>query len=139
MNITNLKRQLLELVEQVSAFLGRGTSTQAYNSFKEHREALLKQIPEMGELLKTQPVYGAIAFLGKFQFEECPDLLDLEKGSSPEKLANLLGTNAIKVAVSANPAWEFLLKHDKEVLCTILALCFIARKNPTIKRALKSP
>lgn len=131
-----LKEQLAELIQLVDAFFKRDTVVRARASFNSHRAEVLKQIPEMGELLREYPAYGAIAFLGRFKFTECAEVNSLAKGSSAQLLQTIRDKKVVQLEEAARPAWSFLLESDMEASCAIMALCFMARKNAKIKQVL---
>ncbi len=132
MDEIQLKGQFAELGEQVDSFFTRRTEDQGKAALKEHRDQVLAQIPQMDGILREYPMYGAIGFLGKFQFTDCPEVNALAKASSAKALEAIRAKKALKLADSARPAWDHLLEKDPEALCAIVALCFLASKKKAI-------
>jgi hypothetical protein len=100
-----------------------------------HCSEVLATVPDMGELLKQEPVYGAIGFLDKFQFVDCPEVNALSKESSADILHAIREKKALRLAESVKPVWDVLLERDPESLCSIVALCFLASKNRKVTQA----
>ena len=136
MDEPQLKRQFAELGEQVESFFIRKTEDLGKAALSEHRNQILAQIPGMVGLLREYPMYGAIGFLGKFQFTDCPEINALAKTSSAEVLEAIRAKKAVKLAESARPAWDYLLEKDPEAMCAIVALCFLASKKKAITKRL---
>lgn len=137
MNETKTKEQFQELTQLIDSFFTRKTEGEGKVLFKENRDQLLNSFSSIPlEVLQNFPAYGAMGFLGKFQFEDCPETKALNTQSSASMLEGIRAKKAVKLAESARPAWDFLLKADSEVACAILALCYKAHNNKTITNRL---
>jgi hypothetical protein len=133
-----LKQQVDELVDYVNGFFsGRTVAAQEKELFDRTRTDTLRDIPRMVETLQQFPHYGAVAFLGKFQFRDCAEVHALKSGGDKAKLKAIRTANAAQLAESARPAWQFLVEHDEDLACTIMALCYVGEQKPQIKRVLK--
>lgn len=132
-----LKNQLLELKIQVEGFFGRKTKEVEKKYFKNHRENILEVIKESAPVIRKYPVYGAIAFLGKFRFDsDCPKVKSLSKGTSEKLLREIQGQQSVQLAESARDAWSHLTTHEPETACVILALCYMASSSKTMNNCL---
>ncbi len=134
----DLKLQLTELVEQVESHFGRNkTEKMSRAEFAKFRDDILKEVPNMDELTKTHPFYAAVGFLGKIEYDDCEEIKAFSEKPSAALLAKLREKKAIRVASTARPSWDHLVKSNETALLTILALCYLAYKNPVVKNALK--
>ena len=136
MEIEAIKEQFKDMCEHIESFFGVKSEEQSKAQFSQHRVTILSQIPEMGELLKTYPMYGAIAFLGQFQFSNSPEISALTKGTSSEVLKSICEKKAVKITEDVRPAWNHLLESNPEALCDILALCFLASSKKSLTKRL---
>ncbi len=126
-----------ELKAQIASFFSRKTNEAGKRDFKNHRENLLAVIKESVNVIKEYPVYGAIAFLGKFRFKsECPKLKLLSKGTSADLLHEIREQQSVLLAESARKAWDHLMAHEPETACVVLVLCHVASSNKTINNRL---
>lgn len=142
MDKNTLKDQFAQLLEQVDGFDSREkTEREKQEQFRAHRDEMLAQIPEMGEVLAdpNYTFFGAVAFLGKFQFVdiEAVELCSLIDGVDKEKLLLIVEKKNMLVAENAKPAWDFLFEKRPVTLCAIVALCFMAEKSHKVQKLLK--
>jgi hypothetical protein len=129
--------QVLELVEYVTAFFtGRKTPGEEKKAFLDSISKSLREIPNMMATLDELPHYGAVAFLGSFQFANCAEVEALKKGGDKEKLAAIRAVKGVKIADGARPGWEALTAHSEDLACVILALCYVGESKPQIKKSL---
>ena len=131
-----LESHFAELKEQVKGFFTTKNHEESKQFFAKHRAQVLGEIQNMTDLLEEYPEYGAIGFLGKFQFDKCPEIKALTQTASIELLEEARSKKAIKLAESAHDAWEYLLAHQPKSLCVIVSLCVLASKDKTIVKSL---
>ena len=145
-----LEKLLEELIEVIMSFFSRKDEEEGKKNLKQYREHMLKEIekipewkkvvgedkPDMGEVLGHYPHLGAVAFLGKFRFTDCPEVKVLQNDFSAEILETILGKKRVQVAQKAEPAWQIVLNTDKETACAILALCYLVSKKKKILKLL---
>lgn len=138
MNRRELEAQFDELLEQVESFFNRKSEKEGIEALKDHRDQVLSQIPEMDEeILHSMPFYGAIGFLGKFRFVDCPETQTLERESSVELLNAVREKKALQLAENARDSWGHLLEKKPECLCVIVSLCYISTKNNKLNKRLQ--
>lgn len=129
--------QTKELKDQIASFFNRKEKEAGKRDFKNHRDNLLEVIKESIHVVKEYPVYGAIAFLGKFRFKSgCPKLKALTKGTSAGLLREIMENKSAQLADSARDAWDHLMAHEPETACVVLTLCYVASSNKTINNRL---
>jgi hypothetical protein len=128
-----------ELSEQILGFFTRKNFEEGQKALHKHCDQMLKQIPEMLELLKEYPMYGALAFVGQFEFSDCPEVkeLTLSNADSPEVLEEIRAKNAIQISQDAYPQWECVFNHNKVIAHTILCLCYFATTQPKLRKAIQ--
>lgn len=137
-NKKQLGEHVQELLEFVEAFFtGRKTEDEERKNFLATIPKTLSEIPGMMATLDVLPHYGAVAFLGSFQFATCPEVSALKNGADKEKLAAIRIAKGVMVANSARPAWDALIAHSEDLACVILALCYVGESKSQIKKAFK--
>jgi hypothetical protein len=121
----DIQRHFEDLMEHVNSFFTRKNKEEGKKDLKKHSQGVLEEIEHMESLLTQYPAYGAIAFLGKFNFEDCPVLKELEEEVSEELLLKIQEKKSVRVAKSAKDAWDYLVSHNLKTACAVLALCYL--------------
>lgn len=126
---TTLDDLFVELDEQIKSFFTRKSLSEGREDLRKHCDQLLKQVPQILSLLSDYPVYGAMAFWGKFSFEDCAEVRRLERSDSIEILQAIRSKKAVKISEEALPGWQCLCGYDEKLACTILCLCYQQTKR----------
>ena len=126
-----------ELKEQVGTFFSRKVKKEGLVDFAKHRQEMLEKIPLMDEVIDDYPVYGVIAFLGKFKFDiSCQATRLLVENPTRENLEKLREKKKVKLAESAREGWFYLYEKKPDTLAVIVATCFVASLDDEITNCL---
>lgn len=129
------KDEVDELVEMFKSICGSRTESRALEAFRQHRASVLAEIPAMSKTLHEYPVYGALAFLGTFLFEEAPELEELVVNPDVELLEAIRAKKAVKITGEQElHAWGHLRENQPKTACVILAICFLASKEKKLAK-----
>ncbi len=132
---TPFENEVDELVEMFKSICGPRTETRALEAFQQHRASVLAEIPAMSTTLREYPVYGALAFLGVFLFEEAPELNELVVNPDVELLEAIRAKKAVKITGEQElHVWSHLRDNEPKTACVILAICFLASKEKKLAK-----
>jgi hypothetical protein len=120
-----IQKHFEDLMDHVASFFTRKNKEEGTKDLKKHSKGVLEEIQHMDDLLKQFPAYGAIAFIGKLQFENSPILRKLEEEVSEELFHQIQKERAVRVAKSAKEAWDYLVSRNLKTACAVLALCYL--------------
>lgn len=131
----SLNNQLQEMVELAESFFSRKNHEEGLAMLERHCKETLESVSGMDPTIVNQfPMYVAVGFIGKFQFAECSEFEMLTKRSSAQLLEEIRVKKALRVAESAHPAWKHLLENHPEALASVVALCFMAKHHPKLRK-----
>lgn len=116
---------IAEYGEQVSSFLRRASSkaegTAALNT---HSSTLLEHLSALLPTIKESSAYAGMAFYGRFQAVNLTLIKKLAATNVPSvaALEAIRAGKALRVAASAKPGWDLLMKEDPNALWAAIYL-----------------
>lgn len=133
---TRLTDQVKELEEQMRGFFGRKTEAESIELLLKYQQDIRNKIPEMQGVLHEEPVFGAIALIGEFNFNDsCKKLRSLLSGSSAALFEEIQANRSVQVSESACPTWE-VIKTNPETACAVIGICFLGSKRAKVRSIL---
>lgn len=124
-----------EFNEQISGFFRREPSqAEAKKKLAAHCSEMMAQLPRMLAILPEFPVFAAVAFHGKFDWvdKNCIKSLAAKNTPAAAALQAIREKKALRVAASAKPGWDCLLKEAPGPLWMAIQLNLAGWTNPKI-------
>lgn len=116
---------LEEFNEQIASFYRLApTKGEGEKAALAHGNEVLGQMDGMMAFLNDYPVYGAMAFYGKFQFTDKALITRLKsrRAEACEAIRAIREAKALRLSAAAKPVWDRLLQENPEALWLAIQL-----------------
>lgn len=116
---------LEEFNEQIASFYRLApTKGEGEKAALAHGNEVLGQMDGMMAFLNDYPVYGAMAFYGKFQFTDKALITRLKnrRTEACEAIAAIREAKALRLSAAAKPVWDRLIQENPQALWLAIQL-----------------